>query len=162
MAGFEPKTGHQMKLYRNTGTVAVPVWTLVSEIGDVSLSDFTRGLAELKRRANNFTKNLASLIQSITLEFRLHFGLAQTVYESIRDAHLNGTPSEWAIMAGDIAYDSYGLRCPFLVEQFPWDQPLEDVSGHDVRLAIAYMTSGGSEVDPSWYTVPTTTTTTTT
>jgi hypothetical protein len=66
---------------------------------------------------------------------------------------------EWAIMSNPIAYDSIGLRCPFIVEQFPWDQPLEDVSGHDVRLAIGYMVSGGTEVDPSWYTVPSTTTT---
>lgn len=158
MAGFEPKTGHQMYLYRNTGTTASPTWGLVDEIGDLSISDFTRGLAELKRRANNFTKNLPSLFQSIALEFRLHFGLDQTIYEGIRDDHMNGTPREYAIMANAIAYDSVGLRCPFLVEQFPWDQSLEDVSGHDVRLAIAYMTSGGSEVDPSWYSVPTTTT----
>jgi hypothetical protein len=159
MAGFEPKTGHKMKLYKNTGTYASPVWLLVAEIGDVTLSEFTRGLAELKRRANNFTKNLPSLFQSITLDFRLHFGLAQTVYEGIRDDHFAGTPREWAIMANDITYDAHGLRCPFLVSQFPWDQALEDVSGHDVQLAIAYMLSGGTEVDPSWYTVPTTTTT---
>jgi hypothetical protein len=148
-----------MKAYRNTGTVASPVWAEVSEIGDLSISDFTRGIAELKRRANEYTKGLPSLFQMMALEFRLHFGLGQTQYEAIRDAHLNGTVEEWAIMSGDIAYNSYGLRCPFIVEQFPWDQPLEDVSGHDVRLVIGYMTSGGSEVNPSWYTVPTTTTT---
>lgn len=161
MPGFEPKTGHKMFLYRNTGTVASPVWGLVDEIQDANLSDFTRGLAELKRRANNFTKNLASLMQSIAFEFRLHFGLDLATYEAVRDDHFNGTPREWAIMGSDITYDAYGLRCPFLVEQFPWDQPLEDVSGHDVRLAIAYMLSESVEVDPGWYNVPTTTTTTT-
>lgn len=154
---FEPRTGHRMKLYRNTGTFASPTWTLVAEIGDVNLSDFTRGLAELKRRGNEYTKNLASLIQSITLEFRMHWGLNFAVHDAIRTDHFNGTAREWAIMSGDITYDSYGLRCPFLIEQWPWDQPLEEVSGHDVRLAIAYMTSGGTEVDPTWLSVTSTT-----
>lgn len=157
---FSPRTGHKMKLYRNTGTPGTPSWSLISEIGDVSISDFTRGLAELKRRANEFTKNLPTLFQAIALEFRLHYGLGYTQWAAIRDAHLNGTVEEYAVMSGDITYDSYGMRCPFIVEQFPWDQPLEDVAGHDVRLAIGYMTSGGTEVDPSWYNVTSTTTTT--
>lgn len=145
------KTGHKMKLYRNTGTVGSPVWSLVDEVGDVSIPDLSMGLAELKRRANNFTKNLATLIQSIAVEFRLHHGLDAANFDDIRANFFNGTPEEWAIMDGDIeTAGSEGLRLPVLVEQFPWDQNLEDVSGHDVRLAIAYMESGGSEVEPSW------------
>jgi hypothetical protein len=149
--GYAPKTGHSMSLYRNTGTFAVPVWALVDEIGDVSVADFTRGLAELKRRANNFTKNLASLIQSIAVEFRLHFGLDETVHEAIVADFLAGTAVEWAIYSGAIAtVGERGLRLPAIIENFPWDQPLEDVSGHDVRLATAYMISGVAEVDPTW------------
>lgn len=160
---FEPKTGHKMKLYRNSGTPTTPVWALVDEVGDVSIPDLSRGLAELKRRANEFTKNLASLIQSIAIEFRLHYGLGATQYNAVRQAFFSGTPEEWAIMDGDITENgSQGLRLPVIVEQFPWDQPLEDVSGHDVRLAVAYMVDGSTEVDPSWYTVGETTTTTTT
>lgn len=154
MAG--PATGHKMFLYRNTGTVAVPVWSLVDEVGDVSIPDLSRGLAELKRRASDFTKNLATLIQSIAVEFRLHHGLDATNFDAIRGNFFDGTVEEWAVMNGDITVsDNEGLRIPVLVEQFPWDQPLEDVSGHDVRLAIAYMEEpAGTEIDPNWYTVP--------
>ena len=151
---FAPKTGHGMNLYRNTGTYATPVWALVDEVGDVSIPDLKRGLAELKRRANGFTKNLASLIQSISIEFRLHFGLDATQYDAIVADFFAGTAREWAVMSGPIAtVGSIGLRCPVLVEDFPWDQPLEDVSGHDVRLASAYMLSESTEVDPVWYEV---------
>lgn len=150
-----PKTGHNMFLYRNTGTPGTPTWSLVDEVGDVSIPDLNRGLAELKRRANDFTKNLAALIQSIAVEFRLHHGLDATNFDAIRGNFFNGTTEEWAVMNGDITTSgSEGLRLPTLVENFPFDQPLEDVAGHDVRLAIAYMEDGGSEVDPSWYTVP--------
>lgn len=149
-----PKTGHQMKLYRNTGTIAVPVWSEVAEVGDVSIADLTRGLAELKRRGSNFTKNLASLIQSIAIEFRLHHGMDADTFDAIRGNFFNGTVEEWAVMNDDIStIGSEGLRVPVIVENFPWDQPLEDVSGHDVRLAIAYMEETGTEVDPSWYVV---------
>ena len=151
-----PTTGHKMKLYRNTGTVAVPVWSEVDEVGDVSLGDFSMGVAELKRRANNFTKNLATLVQNMAIDFRLHYGLDATNYDAIRAAFLAGTIEEWAIMSGDIAVSgNEGMRIPMLVEQFPWDQPLEDVSGHDCRLVIGYMEEpAGTEIDPSWYVVP--------
>jgi hypothetical protein len=154
MAGFEPLTGHRMKAYRNTGTPAVPVWALVSEIGDLSISDLARGLAELKRRAKDFTKNLPTLIQSIAIEFRLHYGLGATAYTAIRTAFFAGSVEEWAFMGGLITDPGVeGLRCPVLVEQFPFDQPLEDVAGHDIRLAIGYMVASAVEVDPSWFVV---------
>lgn len=150
-----PKTGHQMKAYRNTGTYDTPVWGEVGNIGDLSVSDLTRGLAELKRRGNNFTKNLASLIQSIAVEFRMPHGLGMTTFNALQTAFFAGTAEEWAIMDGDITVDdAQGLRCPFLLENFPWDQNLEEVSGHDIRLAIAYMEEAdGTEIDPSWMTV---------
>jgi hypothetical protein len=151
---FEPKTGHRMKLYRNTGTVAIPVWAEVGQIGDVSISDLTRLLAQLKRRASNFTVNLASILDSVGVEFRLHFGLGATEYTAIRTAFFAGTTAQWAIMSGDITVvGEEGLVMPAIVEQFPWDQALESVSGHDVRLASGYMVDAGSDVDPEWMVV---------
>lgn len=160
-----PKTGHKMKLYRNSGTTDTPVWSLVDEVGDVSIPDLARGMAELKRRASDFTKNLASLIQSFHVEFRLHHGMDATTYNSIRYNFFNGVAEEWAVMDGSISVNgNQGLRVPVLVEEFPWDQPLEEVSGYDVRLIVAFMVDeDGDEVDPAWYYVggdPMTTTTT--
>lgn len=150
-----PKSGHKCKLYRNTGTYATPVWAEVAEVGDVSIPDLSMGLAELKRRANNFTKNVATLIQSISVEFKLINGLGATQFNAIRQAFFAGTVAEWAIMDGAIATTgNQGLRVPCLVEQFPWDQALEDVTGHDVRLAVAYLEESATEIDPTWYTVP--------
>ena len=149
---MSPKTGHKMKLYRNTGTIETPAWTLVTTVTDVSIPDLTRGMAELKRRGNDFTKNLASLIQSFHIEFHLHYGMDMTNYEEIRENFFAGTPEQWAVMDGLMAtVGSQGLVTPVLVEDFPWDQPLEEVSGHDVRLAVAYMEDNtGDEVDPAW------------
>lgn len=148
--------GHSMKLYRNTGTVAVPVWTEIANVGDVNIPDLAVGLAELKRRGNNFTKNLPTLFTSMAVEFRLLHGLGATVFDGLRTAFFARTINEYAVMNGDITVsDNQGLRLPAFIEQFPWDQNLEEVSGHDCRLAIAYMEEpAGTEIDPSWYTVP--------
>jgi len=145
------KTGHQMKLYRNTGSVASPTWTLIDQIGDVNIPDFSRAVAELKRRGNNYTKNLPGIINTIALEFRLFHGVGATIFEALRDNFLAGTIEEFAVLDGLVAtVGTQGLRCPFLIEAFPWDQNLDEVSGHDLRLVIGYMESAGSEVDPSW------------
>ncbi len=150
-----PTIGANMKLYYNTGTTSVPVWVEVADVEDVSVPDFSRGLAELKRRGNSFIKNLPALIQSITLEFKLVHGLNSTVFDQLRQDFLSGSVREWAIMNGDITSSGkQGLRCPMLIEQFPWEQPLEEVSGHQVRLATGYMEESGAEVDPTWYVVP--------
>lgn len=149
-----PKTGHQMKLYRNAGTIATPSWQLICAVGDVSIPDLTRGMAELKSRCSQFTKNLASIIQSISVEFRLFHGMDPTNFDLIRADFFAGTVTQWAVMDGPIATNgSEGLTLPALVESFPWDQPLEDVSGHDVRLAVAYMEESSVEIDPAWLVV---------
>lgn len=153
-----PSTGHPMKLYYNSVTDistahASPTWVEVDEIGDVTIPDLSRGMAELKRRASDFTKNLATLIQSINVEFRLHHGLDPTTFDVLVAAFFAGTIMEWLILDHDEGVSgSQGLRMACLLEQFPWDQPLEDVSGHDIRLAVAYWESpAGTEVDPEWY-----------
>lgn len=149
-----PKTGHSMKLYYNTGTSGTPTWVEVDEIEDLNVSQLQFSVAELRRRANNFTKNLASLEEPIEVEFRLHHGLGETQFDQIRADHFNRASREWAIMDGDITVNGQeGLRCPFFVAGFPWEQNLQDVSGHDVRLVIAYHSESGTELDPSWYEV---------
>lgn len=153
MTGFAggPKTGHKCKLYYNSGTSGTPVWVLVDEVEDVGIPDLSRSLAELKRRSSEYTKNLASLINTVAVEFNLHHGLDQTKFNTIVNDFFNGTPREWAVMDGDISTNGQtGLRGQYLVENFPWNQALEDVSGHEVRLASAYMLEGSTELEFSW------------
>lgn len=151
-----PRTGHKCKLYINTGSEETPVWLLIDEIQDASISDFSLILAELKRRANKFTKNLAALFNSITVDFQYVHGLGATVFDTLRTMFLNMTPAEFAFMDGPIGTSgSEGLRLPCLLSNFPWDQALESASTHDCQLAIAYMeaSSDNSEIDPSWLVV---------
>jgi hypothetical protein len=152
---FQPSVGKWMFFYYNSATAATPTWVLISEIGDLNISDLSRNLAELKRRANPFTKNLPALINSIAVEFKLIFGLQQVMHAILRGAFFSATVFQYAIMNDAIALeDTEGLLLPAIIEQFPWNQPLESVSDHDVRLATAYWISGGQEIDPAWLIVP--------
>jgi hypothetical protein len=153
--GFEPVVGKNMKFYRNSATRATPTYVLISEIGDLNVSDLTRGLAELKRRANGFVKNLPVFINSIAVEFRLIFGLDTTSYTILRSAFFSGACIDYAVMNDIIDEEgSEGLLLPAIVEQFPWNQNLEDVSAHDIRLATGYLVEVGQEIDPAWLAVP--------
>lgn len=150
-----PVTGHKMKLYRNTGVVATPVWAEIAGVGDLSMPDFSLVAAELKRRGSNFTKALPGVFNMIAIEFRLVYGVDSTQMDALRTNFLAQTVEEWAVMNGAIATsDNEGLRIPILIEAFPWDQPLDDVSGFDVRAVCAYMGADSVDYDPVWYTVP--------
>src|SRR5437868_1297688 len=102
-ATFFPVTGQKMKAYRNSGTHAVPVWNEVGNMGDLSVPDLTRNIAELKRRANEFTKGLTSNFAMFAFEFRLHFGLGKTQYDAVRPRFFAANVEESAIMNGAIA-----------------------------------------------------------
>jgi hypothetical protein len=150
-----PVVGQNMKAYRNTGTVALPVWVEVAEIGDLSVDGLSRVMAEFARRGNGYKKNLAGAFNSFSISLRMHFFPGDTQYEAIQANFFAGTAEEWAFMDGAIATSlAQGLRCPLFVSEFPWDQSLDEVSGHDVVLTLAYMIDNSVEVEPNWYTVP--------
>jgi len=155
MFGGGPKTGHKCKAYINSGTHETPVWAELKDIGDLSVSDLEMALAELKRRGSNFTKALPGIFNLFATEFRLHHGLDAEVFTTLRQAFFSQTPIEVAVMNGAIDLEgSEGLRMPVLVAQFPWQQGLDEVHGHDVRLALAWdVDAEDEEIDPEWLVV---------
>ena len=156
--GSGPVVGNDCKLYYNlTGTRLIPVWVPVVDVGDVSIPELSFSLAELKRRSNVYTKNLAGLFNSITMNVKLIYGLEPVVYTAIQSQFFNRTVVEWLVVGGaEDTIDVQGLRCPMYVNAFPFSQPLEDVASHDIQLAIGFLTEVVAtftvEWDPGWYT----------
>lgn len=158
MASFNggPKAGKNCKLYRNGGTVDTPSWVEIGEIEDAAIDQLSAMLATVQRRANNWTKNVASIFDTITAGFKLVHGLGETMFNLLVADFFNKTPREYLFANGDVGSPNgvKGFRCPFFIKDFPWDQPLTEVVGHEVKLEIAYMEDEeGAEIDPSWYTV---------
>lgn len=146
-----PRTGDKMSLYHNTGDYGTPTWVEICDIGDLSVDGFKRAMALLERRCNQFGKNIPSLFDPISFNFKLVHGLNSTIFHRMLSDHWYGSPREYAILNDDIAADgAEGLRLPALFEEFPWDQPLKDISNHQCKLSLAYMRYGDTEIDPAW------------
>jgi hypothetical protein len=147
-----PKVGEKMKLYRNAGTHDSPTWEEISEIGDVTLDGLSVTMAELKRRANAYTKGLPALFGMFTVGFQLVHGLGADMFTDLREQFFDREPAEFAICNGDIEDDgTEGVSFAGYLSEFPWNQPLEDVSNHDVVVTHGYMEEeDGTEIDPTW------------
>lgn len=154
MACNEPIVGGKCKLYYNTATYAAPAWVEIIECGDVSIADLGSNLAEISTRGSKWVKNLpAQMVMAV--EFTYLYKADPPVFDFLRQAFFNQTSHEFAVMDGDIAtVGSEGLRLPAVIENFPINQNLEEVTMVDtVRLALAYMCDNDTVVDPEWYVV---------
>lgn len=147
-----PRTGDKMKLYINLGNHETEVWTEVCNIGDLSVGDFKRAVALLERRCKQFGKNLPSLMDPISFNFKLIHDPDSTVFDAMITDFFYGYAREYAILNDSMLADgAEGLRLPAIFEEFPWDQPLKDVSSHACKLSLTYMEdAGGIEIDPEW------------
>lgn len=149
-----PKTGGDLYLYYNAGTHASPTWTLVSQIEDLRINDWTWGEAELKRRSTPFVMVMKTVLR-FSVSFKLWHGISATVFDALRTAALTkGDVKQWFIADGPAATNgTQGLRCAFAILSFPWDQSLGEVSSHEVVMKPTYFEETSAEVLPSWHTI---------
>lgn len=150
-----PKTGHDCKLYYNSGSYQTETLVEIDEIEDLNVSDFAYALAELKRRKTRWNLKLATTL-SAAIEFKLLNGLGASVFTALRTAFLARTPTEfWVLDGASDVTGVQGLRLTCLITQFPWDQPLEDIASHPVRLEPTYKydATEADELLPEWVTV---------
>jgi hypothetical protein len=128
------KLGLDAKLFRNTGTFASATWNEITNVRDVTLN-LEAGEADVTTRGNNGWR--ATVWDS-----------ADDDFTSIRDAFLNKTPIEMAVMDGPMTSPgSQGLRASFMVTSFSRNEPLEEAITVSVTAKPTYSTN-----PPSWMT----------
>ena len=146
-----PKTGHDLTLSYNSGTHASPTWVEIADVEDVSIDELAWAMAEVKRRSSRMKKSIATIL-SAALTFKLLHELNATIFDALVGIFFARTPTEFYIASGPVATaGTKGLRMYCQIEQFPWNQPLEDISSHDVRAVPTFFEESGSEVDLDWY-----------
>ncbi|MFN5393878.1 MAG: phage tail tube protein, partial [Planctomycetota bacterium] len=110
------KLGLDAKLYRNTGTYAAPTWDLIGNVRDLTLNLET-GEADVSTRSNNGWRATVSTLKDASLEFEMVWDTADSDFGAIRDAFLNNTTVEIAVLDGLItgtgSSGSQGLRASF-------------------------------------------------
>lgn len=148
-----PKTGHQCKLYKNTGTDAAPTVVLLDGVTDVMVPQLPINTAQLQVRGENRTLILPSIGDVVTMSFRWVPGYNQTVYNALVVDYLAQTPRQYAVFSG--AYNdsaAFGWVLPMIIKNMPLDQTLLQVQGSEIELeGVAYMEESGSVLDIQWF-----------
>ncbi len=102
MADKKFQLGFERKLYRNTGTSAVPVWTLMNNVSNVK-TNFTAGETDVTTRGNNGWKATAPTLNEAELTFTMIYDPTSTDFDAIRTGFFNKAPIEFAVADGPIA-----------------------------------------------------------
>ncbi len=141
------KLGLDAKMFRNTGTYSTPVWNEIKNVRDVTLSLET-GEADATTRGNNGWRATVATLKDGSVEFDMVWDSADDDFTAIRDAFLNKTALELAVMDGDIATTgSQGLRASFMITNFSRNEPLEEAITASVTVKPTY-----SANPPEWMT----------
>jgi hypothetical protein len=143
------KLGLDAKLYRNTGTFAAPVWSEIKNVKDVTLN-LEAGEADVTTRGNAGWKATVATLKDGSVEFEMVWDTADTDFGAFRDAFLNKTSIELAVLDGDVTVTgTQGLRADFMVTKFTRSEPLEEAITASVTVKPTY-----SANSPTWLIVP--------
>lgn len=147
--------GRKAKLYRNTGTVPIPVWEEFTEARDLSLPMSADKFDDPSRGSIFKLFDQGQVETGISFQLTYREGSLQC--KAIRDLILSGCAEEFAIMSGPIATaGSEGLRGGMKVFTNDTSFPIADGSTVDVELAPCYFEDAGdpgTQIFPAWYTV---------
>lgn len=143
------KLGMEAKLYRNTGTFALPTWVELTNVKDLTLN-LEAGEADVTTRGNAGWRATVATLKDGSIEFEMVWDTADTNFTAIQDAFFNGTDIEFAVMDGDITVSgTQGLRATMSVTSFSRSEALEEALMVSVNAKPTYATNA-----PEWMTVP--------
>ena len=133
----------------NSATWATPTWAEVTVIGDITTT-LDKSTSDVKSRASVWVKKL-STTRTGTVEIVVPYDGANADFASLRDAFLNDTTVDAAVMDGDITVSgNQGLRAEFEVTKMERGEQLEDT----VTVTFTLEPSGKSANEPLWFIVP--------
>jgi hypothetical protein len=142
------KLGMDAKLNRNTGSFASPTWNPIPNVKDLTLSLET-GEADATTRGNNGWRATVATLKDASLEFEMVWDTEDDDFTAIRNAFLNNTPVEMAVLDGaHNVVGSQGLRASFMVTSFTRNEPLEEAITVSVSMKVTYSANA-----PAWMTV---------
>lgn len=147
------KTGHDFYLYiGEAADGGAEALQLIDQVEDVNVTGLEYALAELKRRKSRWNLKVVTTL-SAAITFKLWHKLSPDKFDFLRSAFFEQTPLEVWVLNGPIAEPgTEGLKLICQLSQFPWNQPLEEISNHDCQLDPTYYFDEGEEeeIEPEW------------
>lgn len=145
------KSGREAKLYRNTGSFAVPVWDEIPNVRDLTLN-LTAEEIDIGTRGTGAYMARIPGRKDGTADFEMVHDENDADMVALETSfHANPQTSiEFAILSGAIATSgSRGLRATMAVMNFSRNEPIGDALTVSVTISITYSTNA-----PSWMIVP--------
>jgi hypothetical protein len=140
------KLGMNCKLYRNTGTYAVPVWNEIPGVADVGAS-ISMDSVYSTTRSNNGWKSSLTTLKDAELTFSMPYDPTDQDMIAVRQAFFRGTTVEMAVMDSSIAAaGAGGLRASFVITGFERAEPIGDKVMANVTAKPTPATNA-----PYWY-----------
>ena len=128
------RIGLDMKLYRNTGSYAAPMWTEMTNVKDLTRTR-EASEADVTTRGNSGERAIAQTLRSTTLEFQMVYDPTDADLIAIESAYEDGTVIEFAAADGDIATGGTRyFRFEGQVFTFTQTEALEEAVMVDVTL----------------------------
>ena len=142
------RLGLDAKLFRNPNAYGSPAWNEIKDVKDVTLN-LEAGEADATTRANQGWRATVATLKDASIEFEMVWDSEDDDFAAIRDAFLNKTPLDLAVLDGDITVaGSQGLRAVCMVTNFTRNEPLEEAITVSVTAKPTY-----SANPPTWLTV---------
>jgi hypothetical protein len=136
------------KLYRNTGTYAVPVWDLIGNVKDLTLS-LEKDETDVTTRASGGWKEFVDGMKDATVEFGMLWDTGDADFDAFQGAFINNTSVEVLVLDGLAATaGSEGLRATMMVKSFTRNENLGEALMVDVSLRPVKNANSA----PVWYT----------
>lgn len=128
------KLGLSAKTYRNSGTFQTPVWTEITNIRDLTLSD-SMAEADVTRRASGGYRETVPTLREASIDFDMVNIAGDPDLAALALAYSNKSVIEIAVMDGGITTSgSRGLRASCSVLKFERTQELENAQMISVTL----------------------------
>ncbi|MGN6543779.1 MAG: hypothetical protein ACTHK7_01935 [Aureliella sp.] len=131
-----PGVGRDAKLYyRSGGTYALPTWSLIERIGDVTLGA-EKSTSDLAiRETPNDKSSFGGLKFPISFTYYKRNLVEDVVFTALQDSFLNNTPLDIAAVDQAIAtVGAAGFRGPYVVSKFERSEPVNDSISYSVEL----------------------------
>jgi len=142
------KLGMEARLYRNTGTYAVPSWTEIEPVKDVTINLET-GEADVTTRGNDGWRATQATLKDGSIEFEAIWDDDDAGFAALQTAYFANSTIEILALNDEVTESgATGLRATMSVTNFTRNEPLEEAITASVTLKPAY-----SENAPEWYEV---------
>ncbi|GIW83213.1 MAG: hypothetical protein KatS3mg105_5020 [Gemmatales bacterium] len=142
--------GYNAKLYRNTGTFSTPVWTVIDNVKDLTVT-LQKEEVESNYRASSPWKTSEPTLIDLSVNWQMAHDKDDTNWQAIRDAFFNNNIIELLVIDRDVTVSgAQGVRFRCKVFNFTKTETLNGLQTWEVMVKPVMNDNG----PPSWYVTP--------